>query len=110
MEILFTSDKLRDLFNSQREMVRKFGNAGARRLQRRRDELDGAADLASMRTLPGRCHELHGDREGQLALDVEGGKRLIFEVAHEPPPEKPDGGLDWSMVTVVRILGVEDYH
>lgn len=36
--------------------------------------------------------------------------RLIFESADEPIPTKSDGGIDWTKVTAVRILGVEDTH
>lgn len=63
-----------------------------------------------MRNLPGGCHELHGDREGQLAVDVTRNYRLIFAPADDPPPAKPDGGLGWSRVTAIEILEVEDYH
>lgn len=63
-----------------------------------------------MRTLPGRCHELTGDRKGELAVDLRGPYRLVFEPADNPPPVKEDGGLDWRRVTAVRILEVEDYH
>jgi len=55
-------------------------------------------------------HELKSDRRGQLAVDVSKNERLVFEPADDPPPTKPDGGLDWSQVTAVRILEVVDYH
>jgi hypothetical protein len=36
---------------------------------------------------------------------------MVFEVAIEPTPEKPDSGLDWTQVTAIRILELaEDYH
>ncbi len=69
-----------------------------------------APNLETMRTLPGRCHELHGDRKGQLALDLEHPRRLVFVPANDPVPTRAEGGLDWSRVTVVKILEVVDYH
>ena len=63
-----------------------------------------------MRHVPGRCHELAGDRSGQLSLDLDHPYRLIFKPATEPIPLKPDGGLDWTRVDAVLILGVEDTH
>ena len=36
--------------------------------------------------------------------------RLIFMPFHDPIPTKADGGLDWTAVTAVVIVGVEDYH
>jgi proteic killer suppression protein len=69
-------------------------------------------NLAVMRTLPqASCHELRGNRAGQLAVKLDKGFRMVFEVANEPTPEKPDGGLDWTQVTAIRILQLaEDYH
>ncbi len=63
-----------------------------------------------MRNLPGRCHELLHDRVGQLSLDLDHPYRLIFEPADEPIPKKPDGGIEWTKVTAVMIIGVEDTH
>ena len=74
------------------------------------DDLRAAPSLDSLRGLPGGLHELKGNRAGQLALDLKGGDRLIIEPAHEPPPTKPDGGLDWKQVTAVRVVEVVDYH
>jgi len=49
--------------------------------------------LEIVRALPGRCHELHGNLDGVLSLDLEHPYRLLFEPT-EPPPRLPDGGLD----------------
>ena len=54
--------------------------------------------------------EAKGNRAGTLAVDLEHPYRLIFEPVGDPLPRKPDGGLDWTAVTVIRVLGVEDYH
>jgi len=58
----------------------------------------------------GRCHELTGDRAGQLSPGLVQSYRLIFEPAHEPNLRRPEGGLKWPRVTSVRILDVEDTH
>jgi plasmid maintenance system killer protein len=110
LEIIFASDKLRTDLNDSRSFQKQYGERGAKRLRQRLDDLRAASTLEVMRALPGRCHELTGNRSGQLALDIEGRYRLIFEPADEPLPQKNDGGLDWKNVTIVRILGVEDYH
>ena len=55
--------------------------------------------------------ELDADRAGQLAIEVSGAKRLILEPAVQPAaPTKPDGGLDWTRVTAVRLVALLDYH
>jgi proteic killer suppression protein len=43
-------------------------------------------------------------------VDLDHPYRLIFEVANDPKPTKPDGGLDWTKASIIRILGIEDYH
>lgn len=110
LEITFASTKLRAEFNDSRMLQKHYGADSAKRLRQRLDDLHAAASLDVMRNMPGRCHELTGDRTWQLAMDVAGGSRLIFEPANDPIPQKDDGGLDWTRVTIIRILGVEDYH
>lgn len=111
MDILFQDRKLEKVCNDQSQLVRKFGPQRAKLLWRRLGELRVAETLEVMRSLPQvRCHELKGNRAGTLAVDLDHPYRLIFESANEPIPRKPDGGLDWTKVTVIRILAVEDYH
>ena len=110
MDIVFASDKLRDLLNDDKQLKKKYGTDGAKRLGIRLNALHFAENLGDIRNVPGRCHELKGDRQGQLAMDLHKGYRLIFEPARQPAPTKPDGGLDWTQVTAIRILEVEDYH
>ena len=111
MEISFRTPKLAKLCNSRKEMQRRLGAERADRLARRLQELRAGDSLEDMRTLPGaRCHELSGNRKGQLAVDVGHPTRLVFEPAENPPPANPDGGLDWAQVTDVVMLEIVDYH
>ena len=110
MDIVFKSKQLEKICNDDRLAQKKWGKAQAGVLARRLDDLRAAPSLDSLRGLPGGLHELKGNRAGQLALDLKGGDRLIIEPAPEPPPTKPDGGLDWKQVTAVRIVEVMDYH
>jgi proteic killer suppression protein len=110
MDIVFANRKLERLCNDDRLAQREWGKPQAEVLRRRLDDLRDAQHLGIMRNLPGRLHELKGDLAGCLAMDLRGGNRLILEPANDPPPLKPDGGLDWDGVTVVRILDVGDYH
>ncbi|MFH0778950.1 MAG: killer suppression protein [Candidatus Eisenbacteria bacterium] len=110
MDILFKNDALRDVLTKHKKTVQKFGDRQARKLRRRLDDLRAAPSLEAMRRLPGRCHELRGDRKDYLSLDLVHPRRLLFVPATDPAPVKPDGGLDWSGVRAVRVLGVEDTH
>ena len=111
MVILFKTAKLRKECNNENLMVRRFGYDRARLLKRRLAELAAATALEDMRNLPqARCHELKGNLKGYLSVDLDGPYRLLFEPANNPLPEKPDGGLDWSKVTEIQIIGVKDTH
>ncbi|MBZ0168460.1 Plasmid maintenance system killer protein [Candidatus Methylomirabilis lanthanidiphila] len=111
MEITFISRKLQKVCNSEKEMRARFAKPLAERLQQRLAELKAADTLDDIRRLPpARCHELSQNRKGQLAVDLVQPKRLIFEPDHNPVPCKPDGGLDWSHVTRIRVIEIIDYH
>lgn len=111
MEVLFRKRQMQRVCNSADESIRRFGQAGGRRLQRRLAELAAATTLAEVATLPqARLHPLGGDRAGQFAVDLEHPYRLILEPANEPVPTKVDGGIDLGRVTQVLVVEVVDYH
>ncbi|MGC9454678.1 MAG: type II toxin-antitoxin system RelE/ParE family toxin [Phycisphaerae bacterium] len=92
-------------------MRAKWGQRAAKKLQLRLEQLGAADCLADMSRLPGaRCHQLTGDRAEILSVDLVHPYRLLFVVANEPAPRKPDGGLDWSQITEIEILSIEDTH
>ena len=110
MEIIFRSKQFRKECNCQNLLVRRHGARRAKRIRRRLDDLRAATVLEDLRHLPGRCHELTGDRSGQLSLDLDHPNRLILESASNPIPRKADGGLDWTKIAAIVIVGVEDTH
>lgn len=111
MDVLFQDQKLAKACNSESQLIRKYGPARARLIRRRLDEFRAAENLEIVRLLPqAKCHELKGDREGTLAVNLDHPYRLTFEPANDPIPRKSDSGLDWKRVTAIRVLTVEDYH
>jgi len=107
--VTFTTARLQKVMSTQKQMRKQFGDDVARRVQGRLSQLEAADSLEDLRHLPGRCHELTGDRAGHLAIDLKHPYRLIFAPA-EPIPLKEDGGLDRSGVTSIVISEVVDYH
>ena len=110
MEVFFDSERLASLLLSNKKLRKEFGPQNAKWIPKRLDNLRFANTLQDMQTLPGRTHELHGDRAGTLAMELKNGYRLIFTPTEEPPPRKADGGLDWAAIRSIIILEVEDYH
>lgn len=111
MDILFCQKRLKKLCNNHKSLIRRYGQRRADAIRRRLDELRAASSLWDLRYLPQtRCHELKGNRSGQLSVDLDQPYRLIFRPATHPIPAKADGGLDWNKITAVEIIGIEDTH
>lgn len=110
MEVLFDDDRLRRSLSTRSRLVAKYGDCLANRITQRLQELTAAATLDDMRALPGRCHELTGDRQGHLSVRLDDRHRLLFRPASNPPPARPDGGLEWSAMTAVVVTEIVDYH
>jgi plasmid maintenance system killer protein len=110
VEISYKNRKFEKQLTDPKEMSKSFGQ-WAVKIKMRLKNLKDADNLAIMRTIPAaRCHELTGDRKGELAVDVSGNYRMIFEPNHDPIPQKEDGGLNWEGVTSIQINEIEDYH
>lgn len=81
------------------------------KLQQRMTELKAAPSLNEiLRVPPTRCHELIGNRKGQLSVDLNHPYRLLFICANDPLPYLPEGGLDWDKVTEIEVIDIIDTH
>lgn len=110
MNISFANNKLRKIFNSEKELKKKYGK-NACYIKLRMAVLMAAPSLAHVsRRPPERRHELEGIRKGTFAVDVKHPFRLIFKPNHNPMPQKDDAGIDLERITAITILEVEDYH
>ncbi len=113
MDLRFADRKLEKECNDARLLLRKHGKRRADLLRRRLAVLaaaDALADLGPPYRGPLRCHQLTGDRAGQLSIDLDGPYRLIFVPDHDPLPERDEGGLAWHQVTRILIMEVVDTH
>jgi len=90
--------------------VKQLGAAGAKKLETRLDDLQAAFCLEDLRNAAGKLHELKGNRKHQFSMTITGAKRLIIFSTKDPPPKKPDGGLDWSAIKEITLLEIKDYH
>lgn len=113
MEIVFADGRLEKDCNDERRLIRRHGPRRAELLKRRLMQLRAAPNLAIFHppySGPARCHELTGNRRGVFSMDLDHPYRLLFRPAHNPVPFRPEGGIDWTNVTTVEIIGVEDTH
>ena len=109
MRITFRDEKFRKECGSGSLLNKRHGPTRAKRLIQRLEDLASADTLAVMRSLPGRCHELHGKDAGHLSLDLDHPYRLLFCPSADQAA-KPDGGIDWQQVKAIDIIGVKDTH
>jgi toxin HigB-1 len=110
VEVRFLTERLKKTCESSAERKKRFGEPAASKLKSRLDDMDAAQCLEDMRNLPGHWEELTGNRKGQFSCRLAGGLRLIVGPRRQPPPTKPDGGLDWRAIDQVTVLDVLDYH
>ncbi|MEA5602547.1 killer suppression protein HigA [Nostoc sp. UHCC 0252] len=108
MEITFADRQLQKLCEQQNLAQRKLGANCAKKLKTQLAIL-GAANCVTELVI-GHPHPLKGDRAGEFAVNLEGGKRLVFKPDNDPIPLSEDGSIDWSKVTAVSIVFIGDYH
>lgn len=114
MDVFFKNKKLEKAFNEGAQLKKLHGVKRAEKIRIRMKELRAASSLKDFwppKSGPTRCHELtQGRRKGQLSVDLDHPYRLIFIPNHDPVPTDESGGLDWSQVTAIKILEIEDTH
>ena len=113
MDIKFAAKKLEKELNEEKAMMKAHGAIRSKRLKIVMVALRAAPTLGAFAppmSPPHRCHELTGNRKGQLSMDLDHPYRLLFEPMHDPLPVRKEGGLDWSLVTAIKILEIEDTH
>jgi proteic killer suppression protein len=108
MDRSFATARLKRLCEQQAAATREFGPDSARRLRARLSDIEAADNVTEL--VAGHPHPLSRDRQGQFAVSLTGGHRLVFAPDHEPVPVTEDGTVDWANVRRVRIVFIGDYH
>ena len=110
MDITFSDKKLEKLANDDRRMLKELGKIRAEKLRLRLYQLRNAQNLEEVKILPGRYHELTGNRKGQWACDLDQPYRLIFKPQEKPIPTDPDGKYNWFEIKGVEVIEIDNYH
>lgn len=98
-EVSYKTSRMRKICEDARVARRIYGDQMAEKIQLRIEQLRAATSISMLIKFHiGRCHQLFGDREGQLAMDLVHPYRLIFV-------EKTEG--EWVAVEITEIV---DYH
>jgi proteic killer suppression protein len=110
IEIAWSSRKLEKSCSDDRLGSKHWGADNWKLLKRRLVDLLAAPTLQDMEGVPGNCHQLRADRNGEFAVSLWGSYRLIFEPNQDPMPRLKDGGIDRPLITHIEIKEVVDYH
>lgn len=99
MRIEYKNNNLRKVCTDYTKASKSYGERMVELIHLRIDQLMAADSVDQMVKFSiGRCHPLHGDREGQYALDLVHPHRLIFIRVND----------EIKIVRIVEI--VDDYH
>lgn len=110
MDITFGDRKLEQLANDYRKCLKKMGRIRAEKFNKRLGDLRNSNTLEDVRHLPGRYHELTGDRKDQWACDLDQPYRLIFEPHEKPIPSDENGRFIWAEIKGVEVIEITNYH
>lgn len=110
MNITFNTKRLEKYANKDRIAQQKLGIIRAKKYKQRIDDLQAVETLEDVRYLPGRYHELTGDRKGQWACDLDQPYRLIFIPHEDPIPTNEEGQYIWIEIKGIEIMDITDYH
>ena len=106
MQVVYADKELARCAGDRAYAVRKMGQRRADVYMERLNDLHGATSLDDLKGVPGRYHELTGNRAGQWACDLDHPYRLIFK-----PVLNSDGNVIGLIVEqTVSILEIVDYH
>ena len=76
---------------------------------KRLNMLNDARTLEDVRHLPGKFHELTGDRKGQWACDLDQPYRLVF-TPHDPVPARKGEHYTGMEIRGIEIIAIVNYH
>ncbi len=110
MNITFADKKLQKLVSDDRKMQKELGQPRAKILRRRLTQMQDATTLEDVRDLPGKYHELTGNRKGQWACNLDQPYRLIFTPHETPIPTNEGGQYIWTEVLGIEVIKIINYH
>jgi hypothetical protein len=107
MELAFATKSLRDICENAETARSKLGPKVSDKLKRRLADLRAAISVDDL--IAGQPYMPDGVREARIALELGGGRRLIFAANHAVLPKLESGKMDWSKVSRVKLLRIETH-
>lgn len=108
LEVAFRTRKIRQICEEMRRADEALGAADADALRRQVADLLACGSIEDLQLLGPRLQV--GEHTKCLYIDVSGTLRVRLGVNHMRPPMNEHGGIDWSRVTRVKIVELEQSH
>ena len=109
MQIEYRTKQLKQCAEDKRTAIKVLGAELAKQYLRRITSITNARSFESLRTEPGKFHELSGDRLGQWSASLNANYRLIITPKEEPFTDE-SGHIDWAQSSEAVIVEITDYH
>lgn len=110
MDITFANKKLAKCANNFTYAQKKLGHERAVKYHQRMGDLRDVESFNDLQSLPGKFHNLSGNRSGQWSCDLDHPYRLIFEPAIKLIPTNVHGSPILTEMKIVEIIEIVDYH
>jgi hypothetical protein len=108
VNLAFATLRIRSLCECQAEAEEAYGFAVAKQLRARLADL---REVDTVLELPvGRPREIPASPHNNYALNLAKGYRLVMRANHHKIPILESGRVDWSEVSRVMIIRIEDGH
>jgi proteic killer suppression protein len=108
LELAFDTKSLRDLCEKEEKARRELAPDVAQKLKHRLADLRAADSVEDL--VAGRPRETESANPGYFVIDLTDGSRLAFCANHRNVPLLTSGGVDWSRVSRIKILRIENAH
>jgi hypothetical protein len=105
MEIAFDSKELRTICESEPAAQREYGLSVSEALRHRLADLRSASTVGDL--VAGAPHPAGGPESEYLLVQLCEGYSLAFSANHRQNPETPNGQVDWSGVSRIKLLRIE---
>lgn len=108
LQLAFAKKSLRDLCENKVKADCDLGMEMAEKLRRRLADFRAATCVTDL--VAGQPRELKGGRRAEFTVELNRGSRVILCANHNTVPLFESGGVDWSKVTRVKILRIENNY
>jgi len=107
LEIAFDKKSLRQICENDEKAKHDLGVKVADKLRRRLADLRAAKTVKDL--IAGRPHELDEPDDRHIGVELCDGYRIVFCANHNSIPTLKPNRVDWSKVSRVKILRIENY-